>query len=247
MKNDVKSFLTDLKQVNDSRTVSIVVPSTNKKATFKRFSVTQHKQLIRAAFDGIGGNVESQNIFNKIIKDNCSEEIDFLLCDRDSILLELRKVSVGTDFKINNKTYNLAELKPYDITDIELTATIVDEDSSLKVDVRVPTLDTDSKINTKAIAELGKLSEDQQRKRSVEILLIYEIAKYIDTVKISDIELKFDDISIYEKVTIINELPMTVNNKIIDYITKTRAVGTKSLTFDDGAEVSIDAGFLSAD
>ena len=41
MKADVKNFLADLKLVGEATTISIKVPSTKKKATFKQFNVTQ--------------------------------------------------------------------------------------------------------------------------------------------------------------------------------------------------------------
>ena len=63
MNADVKSFLNDLKQVNDASTVSIKVPSTSKKATFRKFNVTQQKKLLKSAFDGVQGSIESLNMF----------------------------------------------------------------------------------------------------------------------------------------------------------------------------------------
>lgn len=245
MKADVKNFLADLKQVNDNNTVSIKVPSTKKKATFKRFNVTQQKKLLRSAFDGVEGTIESVSVFNNIIKDNCEDEIDFLLCDRSAVLLELRKASIGTNIDIKGKTYDLKELKPYDIKDVELTTTI--EDSGIEVTARIPTLENDTKINTKMIAELGKLTDEQKRKQSIELVLIYEIIKFIDTIKLGDTALKFDDISTYERFSIVNELPLALNNAIIDYITRSKKIEEEALTFDDGATVEIDAGFLAAD
>ena len=95
MNADVKTFLDDLKQVNNASTVSIKVPSISKKATFRKFNVTQQKKLLKSAFDGVQGSIESFNVFNNILKDNCEDDVDFLLCDRIPILLELRKATAG--------------------------------------------------------------------------------------------------------------------------------------------------------
>jgi hypothetical protein len=59
--------------------------------------------------------------------------------------------------------------------------------------------------------------------------------------------INFDDISVYERVSIVNELPLALNNSIIDYISGTKSIEEESLTFDDGKVVEIDAGFLAAD
>jgi hypothetical protein len=245
MNADVKSFLDDLKQVNDASTVSIKVPSTSKKATFRKFNVTQQKKLLKSAFDGVQGSIESLNVFNNIVKDNCQDDVDFLLCDRIPILLELRKATSGNTFLIDEKDYDLSELPIFNIKDVNLTATI--EDSGIEATCKVPTLDTDIKINKKIIAEIGKLTREQQEKQSIELVLTYEIIKYVDAIKLGETSLNFNDLSVYERVKVVNELPLSLNNSIIDYISGVKKVEDKCLTFDDDAVVNIDAGFLAAD
>jgi hypothetical protein len=245
MNADVKTFLDSLKQVNDTNIVTVKVPSTSKKATFKKFNVTQQKKLLRSAFDGIKGSIESLNIFNNIIKDNCEEDINFLQCDRTPILLELRKASSGNSFLIDDKPYNLAELKTLNIKDLNLTTTI--EDSGIEVKCAVPTLNIDTKINSKIIAELGKLSEAQQNKQSIELVLIYEIVKYIEAIKLEDVSLNFESLSIYDRVKIVEELPLSLNNSIMDYMASIKKVDEMCLTFDDDVILEIDAGFLTSD
>ena len=245
VKADVKNFLADLKQVGEANTISIKVPSTNKKATFKQFNVTQQKKLLRSALDGVEGSIETGSIFNNIIKDNCDKDIEFLLCDRSHLLLELRKGSIGDKFSIEEKQYDLSTLKPYDIKEIELKRKF--EVNGIEVSLRVPTLDTDTKLNTKLIAEFNKLTDSQKQVQSIELVLIYEIVKYIDSIKIGDIAINFDDISVYESVSIVNELPLALNNIIIDFITGIKKVEEESLTFEDGKVIEIDAGFLAAD
>lgn len=245
VKADVKNFLADLKEVGEANTISIKVPSTNKKATFKQFNVTQQKKLLRSALDGIEGSIETGSIFNNMIKDNCAEDIEFLLCDRAHLLLELRKGSIGDKFSIGEQQYELSTLKPYDIKEIELKRKV--EVTGIEASLRVPTLNTDTQINTKLIAEFGKLTDSQKQVQSIELVLIYEIVKYIDSIKIGDIAINFNDISIYERVSIVNELPLALNNIIIDFITGTKKVEEESLTFEDGKVIEIDAGFLAAD
>tara|TARA_R110002020_G_scaffold147195_2_gene322385 strand:- start:19217 stop:19954 length:738 start_codon:yes stop_codon:yes gene_type:complete len=245
VKADVKNFLADLKQVGEANAVSIKIPSTKKKATFKQFNVTQQKKLLRSAFDGVEGSIETGSIFNGIVKDNCEEDINFLLCDRSTVLLELRKGSIGNKFTIEDNSYDLSTLKPFDIKEVDLTKKI--EVNGVEVSAKIPTLDVDTKINNKLIAEFGKLTDNQKQVQSVELVLIYEIVKYIDSIKIGDVVINFEDISVYERVSIVNELPLALNNNIIDYISGTKTVETESLTFDDGNVVEIDAGFLAAD
>jgi hypothetical protein len=245
VKADVKNFLADLKQVSDTNTIAIKVPSTNKKAAFKQFNVSQQKQLLRSAFDGVEGSINSMSVFNSIVSDNCEEDIDFLVCDRAAILIELRKASISNKYKIDDVVYDLSLLQPYDIKEVDLQKKI--EVNGVEAVARVPTLKLDTKINDKMIAELNKLTEDQQRTRSIELVLIYEIIKYIDSIKINDLVVNFNDISVYERFTIVNELPLALNNGIIDYISSVKSIEDQSLTFDDEKTVDIDAGFLAID
>ena len=46
---------------------------------------------------------------------------------------------------------------------------------------------------------------------------------------------------------IVNELPLALNNDIIEYISSVKKVEEQSLTFDDEKTVDIDAGFLATD
>ena len=245
MKANVKTFLDELKQVSDTNTVSIKVPSTNKKSIFKQFNVTQQKQLLRSIFNGVEGSINSGSIFNNIVKDNCEDDIEFLVCDRSAILIDLRKATIGNMFTIEDTKYDLSTLKPYNIKNVDLEKRI--KVDGIEMLAKIPTLTLDSKINSKMVAEFSKLTDDQKQVQSIELVLIHEIIKYTDNIKIGEVVVNFEDISVYERVSIVNELPLALNNKIIDYITTTKKVEEEALTFDDGKIVEIDAGFLAAD
>ena len=96
MTSDVKSVLGSLQELNNANTVSIKVPSTGKNVSFKLASVSQQKELLRSAFDGVDGVIKRANILNKIITDNSTSDTDFLIIDKNVILIELRKASVGS-------------------------------------------------------------------------------------------------------------------------------------------------------
>ena len=97
------------------------------------------------------------------------------------------------------------------------------------------------------IAEIGKLTQEQQQKQSIELVLTYEIVKFVDEIRLGETTLSFNNLSGYERGKVINELPLSLNNSIIDYISSIKKVEDECLTFDDGVVVDIDAGFLAAD
>lgn len=246
MNSDVKSFLSNLQELNDANTVTIKVPSTGKNASFKLASINQQKELLRSAFDGVDGVVKRVNILNKIITSNCTSDVEFLIIDKPSILLGLRKESIGSTIKIEGEEYDLNDLPSIKKSDFKLSDTLSFD--GVEVNVKIPTLTLDSEINTKLEAELAKVQKQEEKlKQSVDIVVAYETAKYIESVKVGDAEIVFDDISVYERKEIVNNLPLKLNNKVLDYIAGVKRATDKALKFSEEVIVEIDASFLSTD
>lgn len=246
MNSDVKSFLSNLQELNDANTVTVKVPSKGKNASFKLASVSQQKKLLSSAFDGVDGVVKRANIFNSLITDNSVEDNDYLVIDRPAILIGLRKESVGSKVTIDDVEYDLNDLSPIKKSDVELKSTISHD--GIKVAVSVPNLEVDSNINDKLIAELAKITNEQEKlKQSISLVVSYETSKYIDSIEIGKDVVKFSDISSYERKAIVDNLPLKLSNKILDYIGGVKAVTDKAVTFDDEVILEIDASFLSTD
>jgi hypothetical protein len=97
------------------------------------------------------------------------------------------------------------------------------------------------------VVELTSQSDEQKKTESVSLLLTYEIMKYIKSIQIADTVLEFNNLSIYERKTVIEKLPLKLNNLILDFIVDVKAKCTEYLTFEDGAVLEIDASFLSSE
>ena len=246
MTSDVRSVLGSLKELNNSNTISINVPSLDKKVSFKHASVSQHKDLLRSAFDGVDGVINRVNILNDIITVNCNKDVNFLITDKNAILLELRKASVGSKVKIENVEYDLNDLPTFNQSDIKLKSTVTED--GIKVKLNVPTLSTDTGINKKLGAELAKITDQQEKlKQSIDIVVTYETSKYIDSVQIGEDVISFSEVSSYERKELVNNLPIKLSNKILKYIGDIKAVTDRAITFEGEVMLEFDAGFLSAD
>tara|TARA_R110000765_G_scaffold27387_2_gene66536 strand:- start:753 stop:1508 length:756 start_codon:yes stop_codon:yes gene_type:complete len=246
MTSDVKSVLGSLQELNNANTVSIKVPSTGKNVSFKLASVSQQKELLRSAFDGVDGVIKRANILNKIITDNSTSDTDFLIIDKNVILIELRKASVGSDITIKDVKYDLNDLPTFKKSDVKLKGTVTHDGITAKL--KVPNLTLDTEINTKLGTELAKVTDQQEKiKQSIDVVVSYETSKYIDSIKIGDAVIVFDQISSFERREIVNNLPLKLSNKILDYIGEVKEVTDLSITFDEEVIVEIDASFLSAD
>lgn len=243
--HQVKNLIEELTAINESNTVGISVPSVKKKIKFKLFSVGQQKDLLRTAFEGVEGAVRSGVIFNDIILSNSTQDVEFSLIDRAPILLDLRKHSISEKVTISDKEYELKDLPAMSVEDIKSSEEI--EYNGIKVKVNIPTLKQDRDISEKIVAEISKLNDEVKRKDSVNILLAYEIIKFITSIEINDSILDFSEISVYERKKIVDNLPIKLNNSIIDFISNYKSVEEQGLTFEDGAKVEIDAGFLTSE
>ena len=246
MSSNAKSFLGKLKDLNDSNTVKVKVPSTGKNAEFKLASVSQQKELIRTAFDGVDGVITRTVAANNIIVDNAVDDVELLIIDKPAVFIALRKESIGSKITIDDKEYDLNDVTPIKKSDVKFTETI--DHDGITVELKVPTLAIDSEVSEKLAKEFAKFTTAEDKiKQSVDVVVAYESAKYIDTVTVGEDTISFEDISVYERKDIVNNLPLALNNKIIDYIGGIKEVTDKAMTVAEEVVVEIDASFLSSD
>ena len=243
-KDKLQNFIEGLDTINKDNTITIKVPSHKKKLTFKLINVTQHKNLLKSAFQGYEGVIKASMIFNNILTDNhCDDDLDFAILDRTVILTELRKKSIGSNIKIEGTTYDIDSLSP--ITDKFTDNNITENGVSVIVDV--PTISRDSAIAKKLLAEFSKLDDKDKDADGIDLVLTYEIIKFIKSVSVGDEVYEFTSSNAYDCKKIIESLPLKLNNKIVDYISEYREYENKHLTFEDGTLLEIDAGFLSSE
>lgn len=243
--SNIKSFIDDLKQLNEKESVDAYVPSLKKLASFKVLSVKQHRDIIKTVVDGVEGSVLISKIFNDIIKENSLTDINFKLYDKNKILVDTRKAILGDKVTINNTIYSLNTLPTYTFNPIETKEL---EYNGISVITEIPTLEIDSKITEKSVVEISKFSTDDNKVgNSINILLIYELIKFIKTIEIQDTVLQFSELNTTDKKNIVENLPIKLNNMILDLIARYKEQEQEFYTFSDGTKLSIDAGFLTGE
>jgi len=241
--SNVKSFIDELKQLSDSDCFKVFVPSISKLVNFKAFSIKQQKDLMKSILDGVEGTVSMYKVFNEIIFENSLEDIDFTIYDRNKILVDLRKQCISEVIKIEDRDYSLNDLADFDFTFDKEKEYIY---KGITAMIKLPSLREDTTITEKSIVEFGKFaSEDKKIGNSLSILLVYELMKFIDTLKIEDTVINFGEISAYDRKSIIDNLPLKLINDILEYIADFKEFEQSLFTFSDGTKLVIDAGFLS--
>lgn len=243
--SDIKSFLSELKQLNEKDCFDVFVPSINKKIQFKALSVKQHKDIVKSLLSGVEGSILVTKIFNDIIVENSLQSVNFKHSDRNKILVELRQQSIGNTVKIDDKDYLLSELPEYKAKfkeEAEFTY------KGIVVKVTIPTLELDSKITEKSVVEIAKFtSDDKKIGDSINILLTYELMKFIQTIQMEDTLITFSDLGTYDKKNIIENLPLKLNNDILEFITDYKEYDQGLFTYSDGAKLNIDGSFLTSE
>jgi hypothetical protein len=246
MSSTAKSFLTKLKDLNDANTVSIKVPSLDKKVEFKLPSIKQQKDLLRTTFDGVDGIITRTAAANQIILDNAIGEKEFLIIDKPAIFIALRTAAIGSNITIKKEKYDLKKVKPIKLADIEFTKSV--EHDGITVELKVPTLAVDTEVSKKLAKEFAKFDNiDDKLKQSIDTVVAFESIKYIESISVGEDIVTFKDISVHERNEIVNQLPIALNHKIVDYIGGIKEVTDKAMTVAEEVVVEIDASFLSSD
>lgn len=244
--SDIKQFIQQLETINDGEVIEIAIPSLKKKGRFRALTVKQHKDIIKTVMEGFDGSIKTPVTFNNILKENSLDKnIDLKLYDRNHILVELRKATIGEKVKIGDNTYNLNDLPKFTY-DYDAEPQI--EYKNIAVELEIPNLEKDTHITEKSMFEFSKLSTEEKKvKDSINILLTFEIIKFVKQVKIGELVISFDKLSLHEKKSIVDTLPLKLNNDIVDYISKYKEYEQSLLTFADGTKLTIDASFLTSE
>lgn len=245
----VSNILSKLKEINNSNLVSVYVPSYKKTISFKPLSAKQQKDLIKTGLDGNLSGITLSNTINQIILDNSTEKYQFLVTDRYPIIISLRKQAFGSEFVLTDEDKKtifdldiiLKRKLKYSLED---KISIQLENTNLVVDLDVVSVEDDIKINNFQIDKLKKNKESENIGDTVGSLFIYEILKFVTKIKVNEDDVDMKNMPIKDRLTVIENVPVTLNNMILEYIQNFRKEETEYVTID-GQILPLDARFFS--
>ena len=233
----VSSILSKLNDHNNSNLVSVYVPSAKKEMKFKPLSVKQQKDLIKSGLDGALAGITISNIIGEIILDNSVDKYDFLVTDKLPILLALRKQSFGNLFSLKEGDdeieFDLNSILENELNysfDTQVEIKLANSDVTAHVDVIK--IQDDIKINQYQLEKLRK-NKDEAISETVGSMFIYEIIKFVTKILIGTEELDLSTLPIKDRLTVIESVPVTLNNSILEYIQKFRKEEAEYVTIDD--------------
>jgi len=244
--SNVTSFIDKISKVREQEVVSVTIPSTQNVEQFMPLNVKQQKSLLKHTIEGPVGAVGVLNELHTIIIENCTNKsAQFSSVDKYPILVALRAQCLGDSITINNKKYSLKDLPVnagFTLTDFTGNITY----NTINVTLETPTLNKDSDFLVKTISDIAKV-EDHKLNETITTMYIYEIAKFIKTIEFDDSVIDFVSLSNADKKTIVNNLPMKLNQQILAFISNIRDKENKFITFDDGVILPINTLFFSTD
>jgi hypothetical protein len=240
MDDNVKTFLDKIQDLKDQK-VKGYVKSLKKEIDFTTLSFKQQKDLISTIADGAVGVLKFQKIINDIILENGGNS-DILVTDKLPIILKLRIESIGNmierdDIKID-LTPILEKAKTFKLPKVSSI------DGAVQVDLKIPTLVAESKIMQVAIDSVKK--DSSEFGKNIGNIYTYEIVKYIDKIRIGLDELELSQLPIKERYKIVENLPLSINKKIIEFIQTLKTLESDVLTYDSDKVLEIDVSFFDS-
>lgn len=253
-----ESIISKIKQISASNKIDCLLRSCNSNISLLPLSIKQQKDIIKTAMDIVTSPITFSNVTTDIIHTNLINKASISILDKPLILLTLRANSLGTNVLVNvgdervkfDFSENLKFTKPLDLTSAINTVTF----DKIEVTLKIPTIEEDYRVNLecKKTIDNKKTKDEDKFKDLVGELYIYEISKFIDSVKIlSDSkvdEVKFSSLSVPQSIETLEALPMALTNKLVDNIAKIRELESEPLKVNiDGvdATITLDSAFFA--
>lgn len=227
MEENVKSFLEKIQEIKDI-TIPVYLVSSGKKSKSKPLTFKQQKELISTVTDGTVGALKFQKYLNQIVLDNTGED-SLRVVDKLPIILKLRENAIGESVTIDDSIISLVPiLEKIDKLEYIQSEMIVGD---IQLEVEIPTLKEENKV-IQACIDIIKNENPDDLGKSIGNIYTYEIVKYVKNITFGEEVLNFQEIPIKDRVKIIENLPISTNKKIVDFIQKIKETETELLTVD---------------
>jgi hypothetical protein len=156
--------------------------------------------------------------------------------------------SFGPEVKIKEDDkeleYNLQSIlsNNLEFTNSEKTTVSLGE-SGISVELEMLSLEDDIKINTFQLEKLRKNKQDELSD-TVGSLFLYEILKFISKLIVNVDEVDMKNVPLKDRLTVVENIPAVLNNKILEYIQTFRKNEMDYITVN-GNTLPIDARLFS--
>lgn len=241
-------FLKNLESVVEANLVDIYVPSRKLVFNFKPLNLAQQKTLFKSSLDESFTKLQFNSSFYEILRANAPRDLDIkelYTYDRTAIAVAYKANSIREKYFYQDKEVDLSALvKTFESIDNKsVTLSKVVEDSSILVNLAVPTLAIDHDVN--GYAQL-KIKNNKELQNVITELYVFEVSKYITDILIkkNDEKIIFTNISVSDRVKATELLPSSITSEILNFIKPIRDFENKYITVDKDTVLEIDGSFF---
>jgi hypothetical protein len=252
MKQEVSQLLVSLEKFSTTENLHLYVPSLGRPVNFSFLTIKQQKDILKSAFDAKTGIFQFIETYNKILDEICKEKIPLNIIDKASISLYLKqRFFQGKCFgKLNGEDTEIdlaahIESLPFVKIPNELLSKSITV-GPITVECSIPLLSYEAAISSESKSILQELLKDKKDENLQDIIgeiYIFEILKFLKNIKYTfnnePVNIDLTTLPLKEKASIFENLPLTLNNQILDYIKSIRnlekpylQVGDVSITID---------------
>ncbi len=232
-------LLKKLKEVKNDLKITV----TSGEVVFTPLTLKQQKDLLSTAVSGIRGAIEFQKVLNNTIIEN-SDTDEIFTIDRAKICLLLRRQSLGDGVKVGEEILNIDKfIGKVDSVKREFKMESKATEGGVTLSLKVPTLKEENAVISRCLVELDKAKDLNESSKAFGVIYLYELIKYIESVKVGEEVAVFTDLKIAERVEIIENLPLTVYKQLSTFFKAFTAYENEILTFEEKT-IAIDPTFF---
>jgi len=249
--SNTSEIISQLDILNRDNFIPIYVPSLKKEVRFKSLNLKQQKNLLKSSIDETLTKLSFIINFHGILSENVLDSIDindFYTFDRQAIAIALRAKCLDATYKFEDRDLNLNDLVttfPQANYDFAFEKDIIF--NNFCVSLQAPKLGFEKEMSQFSLNKL-RTTADKDFKSVIGELFVYELIKFVKTIKITKEDKTFEystqNQRIDDIVQIVEKLPSQINNQILDYIKSYRDI-EKYYAFLDNVAIEVDGAFFT--
>lgn len=228
----LSDILDAISNINDKNVYPVFIPSLDANVMFRELSTKQEKMLVKTIVDNPVYNSEFIFAMRKIIKENCTEDIDIdqlTIIDKTAICLTMRSKSIGDTFEYTFKEVNRSvEVTISDyidkFKDIKIPEQAEVGDDDITVVCGYPNIGSEYALEREFRTNVSAvdITDIKEAREALGVVFTNEIVKYIKEVRIKqddkELVLNMDEFKFRDRIAILEKLNNKILMEIMSYI-----------------------------
>lgn len=250
--NEFENILAVLHEIDKTASFNVFIPSLKKEVKFKQLNTEQLKLLFKTNLEGTAVyNTKFILLLNEIIYNNCLEpNIDInklTILDKFLIIFKTRIESISPEYnfvltdkekEIYNTEQSFAVFNLKDNYDNFVKQqpnfpSVIFSKDEYEVTIGLPTIDIESKFESDLFKNINfKITSEEDLQNILANTFVNEIAKYIQSIKINNSVIDFNEYDFKTAISIVEKLPAVIVNEVLKYIENYKNLITTLTTCD---------------